>query len=384
MDQRRRWLSRWFIGLCGGSAFALFLCGACSSSSDVPHDGGQDAASNDASAKDASTNDAAAIDALPSGCQMGANGEPTELRCTGLYSDWATKTVATNVRQYDPGLHLWSDGANKTRWIYLPPGMKIDTTDMDEWMFPSGTKVWKEFVVGGVRLETRLIWKRPSGAWYYTIYRWSTDGSSTTELTGGELDADGNGYEIPSQSACYDCHGGRADAVLGFEAVALSTTQASGVTMATLTAGNLLTAPPQSPLTIPGDATAAAALGYLHMNCGVSCHNRDSGQAGNTNLLMRLDVGTLASVMTTDTWTTGMGVNANFPVTGLTNPKDFEPCSPANSSAYYRMDHRDGVDGAPTGTQMPPTITHKVDADGAAMIAAWLNGLPQCTSGTTP
>ena len=39
------------------------------------------------------------------------------------------------------------------------------------------------------------------------------------------------------------------------------------------------------------------------------------------------------------------------------------------------MDHRDGVDGTPAGMQMPPEITHKVDTDGVAMIAAWLNGL---------
>jgi hypothetical protein len=346
-------------------------------------DAGDDDGGRDATTKDATTKDAGGTDAPPANCQTGASGEPTELRCTGLYSDWATKTVASNVRQYDPGLHLWSDGADKTRWIYLPPGTKIDTTDMNEWTFSPGTKVWKEFVVGGARLETRLIWKRPSGAWYFTTYRWSADGASTTELTTGELDADGNGFEIPTQSACYDCHGGRIDAVLGFEAVALSTPQASGVTVATLTAGNLLTAPPQSPLEIPGDATAAAALGYLHMNCGVTCHNRNSGQAGYTNVLMRLDVGTLASVMTTDTWTTGMGVNANFQVVGLTTPKDFAPCNPAGSSAFYRMDHRDGVDGTPTGTQMPPAVTHKVDTDGVAMLAAWLNGLSQCGGGGT-
>ena len=400
--------------------FALLFAGACGSSSEALHDGGadtstrsddgsdmasrrdatatdasskdgssKDAASKDAASKDGSPNDAlpkdgAATDAPPADCLTGPSGEATELRCTGLYSDWATKTVASGVRQYDPGLHLWSDGANKTRWIYLPPGTKIDTADMNEWMFPPGTKVWKEFVVGGVRLETRLIWKRPSGAWYFTVYRWSADGvSSTTELTVGELEADGNSYEIPTQSACYDCHNGRIDAVLGFEAVALSTAQASGVTMATLTADNLLTAPPASPLEIPGDATAAAALGYLHMNCGVSCHNRDVGPAGYTNVLMRLDDTTLASVTTTDTWTTGMGVNANFPVVGLTNPKDFAPCNPAGSSSYYRMDHRDGVDGAPTGTQMPPKITHQVDTDGVAIIAAWLNGLSQCSAGAT-
>jgi hypothetical protein len=394
VDQRRRWLSRWIAGLGGVSAFALSLGGACGGSPDAPRDasgdtpgesdGGTDRPSRQDASSDSPTNDGAATDAVPSDCRTGASGEATELRCTGLYSEWATKTVASGVRQYDPGLHLWSDGANKTRWIYLPPGTKIDTTDMNEWMFPVGTKVWKEFVVGGVRVETRLIWKRPSGAWYFTVYRWSADGaSSTTELTAGQLDADGNGYEIPTQSACYDCHNGRLDAVLGFEAVALSTSQASGVTMATLTAGNLLTAPPTSPLEIPGDATAAAALGYLHMNCGVSCHNRDVGGAANTSVFMRLDVATLASVMTTDTWTTGMGVNANYPVVGLTDPKDFAPCDPAGSSAYYRMDHRDGVDGAPTGTQMPPNITHQVDTDGVATIAAWLNSLSQCSGGAT-
>jgi len=351
-------------------------------------DGGRDATTNDAAGEDAETKDAAtsdgsATDGQPSGCQTGMYGEPTELRCTGLYSDWATKTVAADVRQYDPGLHLWSDGANKTRWIYLPPGTKIDTTDMDEWTFSPGTKVWKEFVVGGARLETRLIWKRPSGAWYFTTYRWSPDESSTTELITGELDADGNGYEIPTQNACYDCHNGRIDHVLGFEAVALSTPQASGVTMATLSAGNLITAPPAQPITIPGDATAAPALGYLHMNCGGPCHNRGGGEASGSGPYLRLDVATLASVQTTDTWTTGMGVNALYPIAGLTNPQIFTPCDPAHSAAYDRMDHRDGVDGTPVGVQMPPIISHQVDSDGVAMIAAWLNGLSQCSAGAT-
>ena len=383
---------------------ALLFLGGCGSTPGAPaHDGGADLALGDGgtadrpsgadatatdgsrdAAKDSAAKDATATDALPSDCQTGANGQATELRCTGLYSDWATKTVASGVRQYDPGLHLWSDGANKTRWLYLPPGTKIDTTDMDEWTFPTGTKVWKEFAVGGARLETRLLWKRPNRGWYFTTYRWSSDGASTTELTTGELDAGGTGFEIPTQSACHDCHDGRLDAVLGIEAVALSTPQASGVTISTLVAGNLLTAPPSSPVTIPGDATEAAALGYLHMNCGTSCHNRVNGPAGYTGLQMRLDVGTLASVMTTDTWTTGMGVHANFPVTGLTNPKNFAPCDPDHSSSYYRMNRRDGVDGTPSGVQMPPKITHKVDAEGVALIGAWLSGLSQCSaSGTT-
>jgi hypothetical protein len=386
-------------------AFALTLAAGCGGTSQAPPQDGGDAkpattdggaekpARNDAAVsdandvdgpRDATAKDALAADALPPGCETGTAGEPTDLRCTGLYTDWANKTVAANVRQYDPGLRLWSDGASKTRWIYLPPGTKIDTSNMDEWTFAPGTKVWKEFVVGGARLETRLLWKRPSGAWYFTTYRWAADGSSAPELTAGELDADGNNYEIPKQSACYDCHNGRYDAVLGFEAVALSSPQASGVTMATLTAGNLLTNPPSAPLTIPGDAPTAAALGYLHMNCGNPCHNPNAGEAQYTNLWMRLDVATLTSAQATDTWTTGVGKNAIFSVTGLTNPQIFTPCDPAHSAAYYRMDHRDGVGGVMSGTQMPPIVSHQVDTDGVALVAAWLNGFPQCPPATQP
>ncbi len=350
----------------------------------APKDAAVSDAARDDDARDAGTRDALAADALPPGCETGAFGEPTDLRCTGLYADWATRTVAAGVRQYDPGLHLWSDGASKTRWIYLPPGTKIDTSDMDEWAFSPGTKVWKEFVVGGVRLETRLLWKKPSGNWYFTTYRWAADGSSAPELTDGELNADGNSYEIPTQSACYDCHNGRMDRVLGFEAVALSSPQASGVTMATLTAGNLLTKPPSAPITIPGDAATAAVLGYLHMNCGNPCHNPNAGEAQNTNVWMRLAVATLTSPQTTDTWTTGVGVRANFAIAGLTSPQIFTPCDPDHSAAYYRMDHRDGVDGVLSGTQMPPIVSHEIDTDGVALVAAWLNGFPQCPPAATP
>jgi hypothetical protein len=103
-------------------------------------------------------------------------GLPDELRCTGLYSDWTNKIIAPDVMPYTPGVVLWSDGAAKTRWIWLPPGGKIDTTDMDDWVFPVGTKVWKQFDVGGKTIETRLIWKQPDASWISAVYRWSADG----------------------------------------------------------------------------------------------------------------------------------------------------------------------------------------------------------------
>jgi hypothetical protein len=318
---------------------------------------------------------------LPADCPIGPADESTELRCTGLYADWATKRLAPGVRAFDPGLHLWSDGAVKTRWIYLPPGTQIDTADMDEWTFPYGTKLWKEFVLGGRRIETRMLWKRPAsaiGGWYLTTYRWSADESRADELTTGEVNADGNGYQVPAQSVCIDCHAGRHDVVMGFDAVSLSSPAASGLAMPSLLTQKLLTAPPTSPLTIPGDAATAAALGYLHANCGTACHNRGDGEAHSIGFFMRLDVATLGSVQTTDAWRTGMNVAAYFAVPGVEAPKIFAPCSPETSAAYYRMSVRDGVNTPYIGSQMPPIASHVIDPNGLGLVAAWLYDQPGC------
>ena len=60
---------------------------------------------------------------------------------------------------YDIVVELWSDGAKKQRWIQLPPGEKIDVADLDNWQFPKGTKLWKQFTVsiGGVTSQPANI-----------------------------------------------------------------------------------------------------------------------------------------------------------------------------------------------------------------------------------
>src|SRR4051812_41872174 len=82
---------------------------------------------------------------------------PQTLADTGLCLDAGCTQISPDVIAYEPQFQLWSDAATKRRWIYLPPGMQIDTSDMDFWQFPVGTKVWKEFTRGGIRVETRLI-----------------------------------------------------------------------------------------------------------------------------------------------------------------------------------------------------------------------------------
>src|ERR1700722_12127427 len=95
---------------------------------------------------------------IPASC-AGQLQPPNALSCTGLYSDITTGTLARAVRAYAPAVPLWADGSTKERWIYLPPGQKIDTTDPSEWTFPVGTRVWKQFSRGGHRVETRFFEK---------------------------------------------------------------------------------------------------------------------------------------------------------------------------------------------------------------------------------
>src|SRR5206468_4354814 len=62
---------------------------------------------------------------------------PSRLSETGLFAEVSTDTLASGVRAYRPAFELWSDGATKRRWIWLPGQARIDTKDMDNWSFPS-------------------------------------------------------------------------------------------------------------------------------------------------------------------------------------------------------------------------------------------------------
>ena len=345
---------------------------------------------------------------VPDAGDGGAVQAPTNLRCTTLYSDWNTKTVATDARAYTPGYVLWSDGAVKSRWAQLPAGQKIDATNPDEWTFPVGTKFWKEFQVGGRRVETRLFWKASATEWVRTTYQWSADGSSSatrldTGSGGPAADAglidDGGveggldgaaAYEIPSVQKCDGCHSGRLDKILGFEAVALGAPGATGVTLATLKSEGLLTAggaPSTLPatLTIPEDTTGRArnAIGWLHTNCGVTCHNKNpSATCAFNSIRLRVGVAELAlpdggapTVQALEIYQTTHDVPAS---TGLGDPA-FKPYArfthgdPTKSLVRYLIGRRTTTE---MFGQMPPVDSHVVDVNDLAAIDAWIVAMP--------
>jgi hypothetical protein len=317
-------------------------------------------------------------------------GIPVALACTGLYADWPTLKLAPDVQAYQPGVGMWADGATSQRWIWLPPGAKIDTTDPNNWVFPVGTKLWQELSILGKRIETRFTWKQAPTLWFRTTYAWTDDLYAAPQLTIGRPNARGLPYEIPAVSACEKCHNGANDFVLGFEAVGLASPQAAGLNLPSLVRQGLLTNPPSTLPAAPGDLSTSAALAYLHANCGTSCHNRNTGaEAGQTGLFMKLTVnatGALPSTaQATDTWLTAYKVPSIFTPGGTTivtssaaTPAPastgtfyrLAPGDPSHSMIPWRAGRRDGV------TQMPPIATHLADQLGVAALDAWVTALP--------
>lgn len=288
---------------------------------------------------------------------------PTLLSAAGLYSNIANKTINSYAKPYTPQYPLWSDGSVKNRWIYIPMCTQIDTSNMDSWSFPVGTRIWKEFIVNGQLVETRYIHRWGPGAsdFIYAPYRWNAQGTDATYTPGGASNVNGTQHDIPAAAQCTNCHRTAAK-VLGVEAIQLSH-QGAGETMASLSAAGYLSVPAPNGFAVPGNATDQAALGYLHANCG-SCHNPGSaGFTFHTNLSV-----TDNNPMTTKAFLTGVNVVSPFVVAGMTDI--IEPGNPALSVASYRMGQRGNVNA------MPPLATEVVDNAGKAAVDAWITSLP--------
>jgi mono/diheme cytochrome c family protein len=303
------------------------------------------------------------------GCALAARADdfPRTLRETGY--------GAPGALAFSPQYPLWSDGADKTRFIALPAGASIDATNPDAWDFPSGTKLWKTFTHAGRPVETRYIERDRDGRWRFATYVWSVDGGEA-ELApprGAVLavrDAPGGRYAVPSRGDCLACHGGAAAPVLGFAALQLSPAReakpvAGEVDLRALVergwVRNLpadLTAPRIAAVT----ALERAALGTLHGNCA-HCHHAAGGQVPvRLNLMQRVadparsTADVMRSLLEAPT-RYQQGEQAAFAVV---------PGNPDASVLLQRMRARDGR------TQMPPLGTDHPDARALALLARWI------------
>jgi hypothetical protein len=351
---------------------------ACSDDAPGSHDAAVDAPVADASADGAVVPDAAtdaATDGPTDGPPVDGPAERyTNLSETGLYANIVTKTLAPGVVEFAPAYVLWSDDAAKHRWVLLPEGEQIDTTDMDHWKFPIGTKFFKEFARatgdGTIRIETRLIERLGAGpdeVWT-GAFEWNEPETEATYRPLGVLNAKNTTHDIPAADACIQCHAGEDGRILGFSAVQLSHNGA--LNLDSLADDGLLSDPPPPGVDypVPGTATERAALGYLHANCG-HCHNEEQALAcyNTTQLSMRIYTGD-TDVENTTTYLTAVDVPLNTWIEqGFTTR--IVPGEPDQSGLRFRMSTRT------QGDQMPPVFTEIVDDEGLAAVDAWIEVL---------
>jgi mono/diheme cytochrome c family protein len=215
----------------------------------------------------------------------------TEGRAPERLSETGFFTLAK--RPFSPQYPLWTDGAAKSRWVYLPAGATIDGRDENAWNFPIGTKFWKDFAFDGRTIETRFLWKVSNTRWVAASYVWNeqrTDAVRAPEEgvpNAAEL-APGRGHSIPSTNDCRACHGSTTTRVLGFDPLQLSPDRdpnaihgeplgAGMVTLETLIKERSLTGArvdivSKPPRIATDDPDTRRVLGYLAGNCA-HCHN---------------------------------------------------------------------------------------------------------------
>ncbi len=312
---------------------------------------------------------------------------PQLLSQTGLYA--AGGRVDPRHLPYAPQYPLWSDGAAKTRWIGLPAGTAIDGSNEDGWVFPVGTKIWKEFAFGGWKVETRLMWRATASEWVFASYQWNAGQTEATlvPVKGQPNVADlgsGKAHSIPSISDCRACHENAGIEVLGFSALQLSPDRDPGAFLGEpLAPGmadlkvlldrgllkgarkDLLTKPPR----IPGDAKVRPVLGYLATNCG-SCHRGDS-PLPELNLDLR-QTSQVTRLELEPAHRTALGQRGLFviPGDGAEGSYLLAPGNSARSSVIHRMLSRN------PDVQMPPLGTVLPDEVALKGLRAWIDGMP--------
>lgn len=312
---------------------------------------------------------------------------PRLLSETGLYD--ADGDIDPRNKSFEPQYPLWTDGAAKSRWVFLPEGTKIDVTNVDIWKFPVGAKFWKEFAFNGKRVETRMIWKVDDTTWRFASYAWNAEQTEAYLAPSDGLPSHyeftaGKSHSIPSEIDCMSCHMSSPAVILGFSALQLSDDRdpltphqealvSDDVTLKRLIETGKLNASPADWLVKPprirtDDPTGRAAMGYLSGNCG-GCHN-SSGSLARLGMNLLHNVGAEADAPEPAEMTL-INAAGRFLIPGVfpDSCRIVSPGIPEHSALLYRMNSRR------PSSQMPPLGTVVIDSEAVALVQKWIEGL---------
>ena len=143
---------------------------------------------------------------------------PTQLSATGCVNPANPTQPASGLIPYAPNAPFWSDGAAKKRWLALPDGQRITIDADNDFDFPNGSVLMKNFSARRQLVETRLFMRHTDGNWAGYTYEWNAQQTDATRVVGGKtVQVGGQTWEFPSEAQCLQCHTAAAGRSLGLE-----------------------------------------------------------------------------------------------------------------------------------------------------------------------
>lgn len=296
-------------------------------------------------------------------------GFPATIADYGFFADAPGQHPAAGVTPYRIQTPLWSDGADKLRFVYLPAGTMARAQGDDLLDLPVGSALIKTFKMQGRLIETRVLLHRAEG-WVALPYQWNREQTEARlALAGARLElttlqGQQISYAIPNKNQCKECHQ-QKDVVtpIGPKARNLSVAWLSSFHKA----GKLDRLPKVSarvPLWEDRAKLAAGpvARGWLDSNCA-HCHN-PGGSASNSGLDLRWEQADPVK----------LGIYKRPVAAGRGSGGlefDIAPGHPDKSIMIYRMGSLEG------GISMPEVGRSSVDPDGMTAVRKWIGEMKQ-------
>ena len=279
------------------------------------------------------------------------------------------------VVPYQLNMPLFSDYAEKYRFIYLPPGEQAKAEGDGLLDLPVGSALIKSFgyeIEGKPRLlETRVLLHRADG-WLALPYVWNeAQTEARLKVAGARIpvsftDPSGQqrsiSYGVPNKNQCKECHA-LSGAVTPIGPKARNLTH--GGQLEELARLGVIDAVPAVDYAVPvwGESSAplnARARGYLDVNCA-HCHNIN-GSASNSGLFLTYE----------ETTPVRLGINKRPVAAGRgsgTHDFDIAPGEPDESIMIYRLNSLE------PGISMPEVGRTTVHAEGVALLREWIAGM---------
>ncbi|WP_336986073.1 SO2930 family diheme c-type cytochrome [Altererythrobacter aquiaggeris] len=298
-------------------------------------------------------------------------GMPRALSEFGFFADAPAQIPARGVTAYRLNTPLYSDGADKLRFIYLPQGQQALSGGAGLLKLPVGAAIIKTFAFGAGAdrklIETRVLLHRADG-WLALPYQWDADQTDARlALAGARVElvtpsGQAISYRVPNKNQCKECHGLNGKVVpIGPKARNLSPDW-----LTAFAARGGLDEVPQLAAPMPlwenrNDVPAeAAARAYLDVNCA-HCH-RPGATASNSGLDLRWEQSAPDAI----------GINKRPVAAGRGSGGllfDIVPGNPGQSILVHRMKSNE------PGVAMPELGKSTVDHDGVAAMERWIKGL---------